>query len=127
MLKPFLRNAHVGTGMKHPDPRSQRTGVAFTVSMASEKVLGLSEEMQPTLMPLCIDSIPFYRCLLSFVFFGIATLRIIETKDFTPLNRQGRKRVTCYPTYHISLACILTPDQNNVRAEEPPADLRVVT
>ena len=31
--------------MRHPDPRSQRTGVAFTVSMAAGKVLGLSEEM----------------------------------------------------------------------------------
>ena len=103
MLKPFLRNAHVGTGMKHPDPRSQRTGVAFTVSMASEKVLGLSEEMQPTLMPLCIDSIPFYRCLLSFVFFGIATLRIIETKDFTPLNRAEEGHMLPNLSYQSSL------------------------
>ena len=48
----------------HPDHHSRRAGVAFTVNMTSEKVLGLSEEMQPTLMPLCIDSDPFYRCLL---------------------------------------------------------------
>ena len=35
--------------MKHSDPRSQRTGVAFTVIVTPERVLGLSEEMQPTL------------------------------------------------------------------------------
>ena len=47
-----------------PDPRFRRTGVALTINTATERDLGFSKETLPTLLPLCDDSVPFYRCLL---------------------------------------------------------------
>ena len=86
MLKPLWEVHMSGPECKHSDPRSRRTGVAFTVNMTPERVLGLSEEMQPTLVSLCIDSVPFYRCLLWFVSFGIATLRVIKRRIWIALK-----------------------------------------
>ena len=100
----FLGNAHVGAEHNYSDPRSQRTGVALTLNTAPEKVLGLSEEMQPT-------SIYRYVLTLSlfiFIHFGIATLRITEQGILVALNTLERvrriiRRTRAAKTLHLQL------------------------
>ena len=99
----FLGNAHVGAEHNCSDPRSQRTGVALTLNTAPEKVLGLSEEMQPTSIHRYCERYVLTLSLFIFIHFGIATLRITEQGILVALNTLERVRRIIRRTLHLQL------------------------